>query len=162
MDEIISEEFIEILKSVKRKLTTKPSARNPGGIQVKVRLNKVAFWEWWRAIRDFVPNIGKIAEKKLYKNGNVKEYKVIFNRAGPFIFHINNVISAAGEDAESFLSKEWKNGNSAKVLVNETNPFVFSYKPLASLLTVTCKFQIKKQVWKHHIANIANFIYLYI
>ena len=145
VDELVREEFIEILKYIKRKLTTKPSARNPGGIQVKVRMNKVVFWEWWRAIRDYVPDIGKIAEKTMYKNRKVKEYKVIFNRGGPFIFHLNKIISAAGEGAEDFLSKEWKNGTSAKVLVDENNIFVFSYKPLASLLTVTCKYQLKNK-----------------
>ena len=89
MQLLLAEVFLDLLESIRRKLTTKSSSRNPGLILLKVRVSKLLFVEWHKILKDFSPDIGKDTKKTYFKNKTVKEYIVTFNHTGPSRFHVN-------------------------------------------------------------------------
>ena len=125
--ELVNFYFANVVKQIYRKLTFKEKFKNPWKIISKIVVPFPVFNCGYRAIRDFVPSIGKTTKITNDCKGRPKEYILTFTLNGPFKMHMDK-LSGNSIDVLKFMKKKDKIGNIAKVNVTENSPATLVYK----------------------------------
>ena len=65
--------FEDLGKTIKRKITKKQTVRNPGTVLVKVKIFHALYYEWFSAVRDYVPSVGVVVKSEKRKGSCISQ-----------------------------------------------------------------------------------------
>ena len=134
---ILQFHFNRIITGINRKLTFKHKLHNPWIIEIIEFVAPNAFYEFFRAVRDYKIQSGFTAVTVKNKKKTPKEYILTFTHKGVFKFHIEQI---QGEFI-GHLKKTSTNGNVASVVISEESPAIFHFK-LNGTLKVHLKYTV--------------------
>ena len=141
---ILKFHFEQLLKSVLRNISRKPTLRRPGFLEVSVFIGISAYIEWFYAIRDF--NIKTFRYLNITRNNDksIKVISITFHHLEPLSFHVVKIVDLKiRELQQKYFKKVWTNGNTGELVTNERNPIVLKYMMKTGKLSVTGHFVSK-------------------
>ena len=138
---ILAFHFEELLKSLKRRITSKVSIRNPRKILISLPIHQSVYYAWFRAVRDSQPSFGRILTTNKNKRKNIVEERIEFKHRGVFKYHIGQTLSS-NINIESFMKKKLPGLSKGSLEISEENPLVFSYSRTRGKLVVSGKFRV--------------------
>ena len=140
---LIEWHFIEIVKSLKRKITLKRKFTNPFTCTVTRDLHKNTFYEVFRAVRDFEVKFGTHTSVLRNKKNCITSYTIIFEHFGALKFHLSKLTKKDKTEVVEFLSKSFSCGSKAEIIATEEKPVVLCYRCSNNILTLKCHYKIE-------------------
>ena len=133
--------LIELLKSIKRKITIRVLIRNPRCICTNITIHHSIFFEWYRAIRDFVPTYGR--EINVTRQGRrgqspLKTVEIVFTHLGTLTHHLSSVVTKV--TVKDYLQKKLAGGSKGQLVVNSDSPAIIKYDVNKNNMTFTAKY----------------------
>ena len=130
--------FKLVLQSIRRKITSKQTFRDPFTVCVTLLINPDLFFQAYRAVRDYTIQLGIKTECQKTAKKKVKSYSIQFERLGVFKFHIAKLSNC--ENISYYLKKTFKCGGKGAVDVSQEKPAILTYKVSTGTLTLKCFF----------------------
>ena len=138
---ILSFHIEEILKGIKRKISTRISVRSSRRILIVEKIHLSVFIELYRAIRDFRSEFGRKIEIKRNKKKILTDITITFHHLGTFKYHMLQAVHGKFH-IDSFIIKHLPAGARGKLVISEEKPFVFKYNALRGRLSICGHYQI--------------------
>ena len=137
---ILNHHFEDLLKSVRRKISTRQSIKNPYHIKVVITIHKSVFLEWYCAARDFVPRFGCTAEEKRDKKQVLSAVTLKFTHIGTFNFHVKQALPKNIDVGKHI--KKTIGSCSGKVVITKNSNALFHFDVKRHTLTFSARYQI--------------------
>ena len=138
---ILKDSIVVLLKSIKRRLSSRASVRNPWKVVVKHHIHRSIFIEFYRAIRDFKSEFGRTISKTFDRKKNLKQIVIQFNHIGPLKYHLLQAVDDSIV-VTNYIKKSIVGGGSAKIVVSAEKPFTFKYDLNKNSLTVNGVYEV--------------------
>ena len=120
---ILSLELEEILRAIRRKVSTKISVKTPKQVLVEKKIHTSIFNAWYIAIKTYKTEFGPLLEVTRNKKNIISSITVKFVTKGSLKLHLNEATNKT-LNIEQFLSKKFRGGSKGKIVVSEEKPFV--------------------------------------
>ena len=137
---ILAFHFEELLKSLKRRISSKVSIRNPRTILITLHIHQSLYYAWYRAVRDSVPSFGRTVSTTKRK-GKIVEERITFTHPGVFKYHIGQVLPS-NIKVENYTKKTLTGSSKGNLKISEESPLVFTYNRSRGKLSVSGKYEI--------------------
>ena len=139
VSEILKFHFEDIAKEIKRKISSRITIRNPWQILISHKIHKDLFFEWYRAVRDYIPSLGVTTSVKRNKRNILTSITITFVRRGTFKFHFNQALS--GNSITNYLTKSIGTctGN---VIVLQDKPVTIIYNMVKGNMKIVLNYQV--------------------
>ena len=138
---ILAFHFEELLKSLKRRITSKVSIRNPRKIIISLSIHQSLYYAWFRAVRDSVPAFGRTITINKNKNNKIVEKIIKFKHPGVFKYHIGQTFPT-DICIDNYIKKTLPGLSKGTLEISEESPLIFSYNRNRGKLTVSGKFRV--------------------
>ena len=130
------------LKSIYRKLSFRQKYRNPWTIVVSEPIAREIFYEWFKAINDYLPDFGRTVEIVKNKSGKTVSYRIKFTHLGTFKFHVGKII---GKDKINFVKENKTTKEKVKVVCTDEKPIKIDYNISKGILMINLKHNLFNQ-----------------
>ena len=131
--------FRSILKTVSRRITQRKKFKNPWTVLVSVDIHSSVYLEFYHAVKDYKIEFGRKVVVTRDKKNLIKEVKISFTHRGTLKFHLQQICNC--EQILPF-EKKWSNGNSAKIIVSEEKPAIFTFLKNKHKLTFSLHYKV--------------------
>lgn len=136
---ILQDTFLDLLKSIHRKLTTKETIRNNRCAIATVTIHKIVFLKFYKAIRDWGIDYGRSIKLERKKNSEIKKITIEFTHKGTFEHHFKKIIDVS---VKKYLKKVVKD-NTIGVKISEDSKAVLVFDLSKNKLTLSVPFIVK-------------------
>jgi len=102
----LSDCFIDLLKSVHRKLTTRETIRNNRRAVAAVNIHKSIYFTFYKALKDWGSSFGRSIRLEKKRNGEIKKIIIEFIHKGTLVCHMKKVTNTP---IKRYLKKSVKN-----------------------------------------------------
>lgn len=134
----------KMLDDVSRKIIFKEKYHDPWIASCFIFMPFTVFLEFFKVIRDYVPNFGKSTKKILDAKANTKEIIISFTHMGTFLYHMRRL--SGDENIVDLLEKRnAKTLSKASVNITEEKPAVFTYNVKKNIVTFSIPYNVKNK-----------------
>lgn len=136
---IFNDCFIDLLKSVHRRLNTRETKRNNRRTLAVVSIHRSIFFKFYKAVRDWSSSFGRslVLDKK--RNGDIKKITIEFSHKRAFECHMKKVTDTP---IKRYLKKSVKN-NTIEVVISEDKTASLVFDVARNILTSSMSFIVK-------------------
>lgn len=148
VSDLIQWHFLEILKTINRRLIFKEKFQNPWTITISERVNKSVFIPLFQAIRDHKVHHQLSVIVRRDRLGHGEYFQIIFKHLGEFVFHLSKLCVCSRDDVKAYLFKISTNDRNAEIKLTPEKPGTIEYHPKKSRMTIKFLYEVKnKYIW---------------
>jgi hypothetical protein len=133
----------DILKSIKRRITTRLSLRDQRKITYTCTIHLNIFHEFFRAVRDFRTAFGAMVQRVTDKKNILKTLVIEFSNIYSFKLHIKELDNKI--NIFELFTKSFPAGVKGNIVLSEEKPLRFEFNVKRHILKVTCHYEIKNR-----------------
>ena len=136
--------FKEVFKTIHRRLSIRPTLKNPWVIVVSHKIFFDVFIQFFRAVRDYKIQLGvEIIEEKRDRHRRLLSAKIKFSNYNTFLFHFDKALGG-GIEIKSLLQKSIRDCT-AKVVISDDKPALLNYDCKKHLLNLKVHYLAKNR-----------------
>ena len=87
----LRDSFIQLLKKVKRRLSTRETIRNYRKVNISVDIHKLMYFKFYKAVRDWSSSFGRKINVEKSKKGEIKLITITFTHKGALQLHLSKI-----------------------------------------------------------------------
>ena len=140
---ILNDQIRELLKRIKRQLTTRQKNRNNRKVVTFINIQLI-FLKFYRALRDHCSEHGRTITLNKKPNREIKNIVITFTHKGTLLFHLAQVVSNQQQPVKHYFSR--KIGScQAEIIVTEEEPAEMKFDMKQNKLYFSSSYKVKNK-----------------